>query len=181
MDSVMGGLRPFRRVSPVQILLLLQLNEGPKYGYEMLKNIREEFEGVWEPRTGTIYPALRSLERRGLVETEAKEETEFYHLTEKGEELLKLMGARMRDSIRFTARYTRFVSRWMPRELKNTVIEMITTLAKEDFASYPGLIYLFDETMDSGTRLAVLEDIRSMLAGRLNVVEGLIEQAKEGP
>ncbi len=58
---------------------------------------------------------------------------------------------------------------------------MITTLAKEDFASYPGLIYLFDETMDSGTRLAVLEDIRSMLAGRLNVVEGLIEQAKEGP
>ena len=57
------------RMSPLQIMLLIQLEASPKYGYEMLKSIKQAFEGIWEPRTGTIYPALKSLERRALVET----------------------------------------------------------------------------------------------------------------
>ena len=64
-------------VSPLQFLLLLQLNKGPKYGYEMLKFLRDEFQGVWDVKTGSVYPALRSLESRGFVETTMKEETEF--------------------------------------------------------------------------------------------------------
>ena len=59
---------PLRKgISPIQLLLLVQMKHGPKYGYEMLTNIREEFNGVWEPQTGTIYPALKNLESKGLM------------------------------------------------------------------------------------------------------------------
>ena len=71
MSTLMSNMGPFMRpVSPLQALLLVQLEEGPKYGYEMFKAIKDEFEGIWEPKTGSIYPVLKSLERRGFVATE---------------------------------------------------------------------------------------------------------------
>ena len=50
------------RISPPQFLMLVMLRKGPMYGYEVLKVLREEFQGFWEPQTGAIYPALKRLE-----------------------------------------------------------------------------------------------------------------------
>ena len=94
-----------RPVSPLQALLLVQLEEGPKYGYEMFKVIKDEFEGIWEPKTGSIYPVLKSLERRGFVATEIREETEFYNITDKGRALFKTVGEHMQSSMKVTTRY----------------------------------------------------------------------------
>ena len=71
------------------------------YGYEILKALREQFGDVWEPKTGTIYPALRRLETRGFVQTELKEEKEFYSLTEKGKEILKDAGGLLEGDLEF--------------------------------------------------------------------------------
>ena len=79
MSMSLGGRTPFNMdVSPLQVLLLIQLDGGPRYGYEVLKSLKEEFEGIWEPKTGTVYPALKSLERKGYVETLEKEGSDFY-------------------------------------------------------------------------------------------------------
>ena len=83
-----------RVVSPLQFLIILQLKKESKYGYQILKTLKEEFEGIWELKTGTFYPAIRSLETRGFVKTELKEEKEFYSLTEKGDTLLMKLGER---------------------------------------------------------------------------------------
>ena len=168
------------RVSPLQFLFLLQLRGGSKYGYEMLKTLREQFNGVWEPKTGTIYPALRSLEARGFVETEERGGREFYALTERGDTLLKRMGKRLEIGFKLTDRYCDFVMRWMPRSAKNEVMEMLNMLAIEDVWPPLFLEHFLDESMELSTRLEVLGNFRKLLGKRLKVIDEMIAELRDG-
>ena len=51
----------------LDLCLLAVLSEGPAYGYEMTKRLRER--GLGSVGEGSIYPLLGRLERDGLVET----------------------------------------------------------------------------------------------------------------
>jgi RNA polymerase subunit RPABC4/transcription elongation factor Spt4 len=77
-------------------------------GHDILESLREQFKDLWEPKTGTVYPALRSLETRGFIQTELKEEKEFYSLTEKGEEILKDADRLLEGGPGFAEKYYRF-------------------------------------------------------------------------
>lgn len=167
-------------MSPLQFLMLLQLKAGPKYGYEILKALREQFEEVWEPKTGTIYPALRSLEARGFVETEVRDGKEFYGLTERGDALLKLIGDRLEGDLKFADRYYRFVVRWMPSPMKDRVLEMLRMLAKDEVWPPIFIERFVDESMDRAEKLEALESIRRLLENRLCVVERMMEDLKGG-
>ena len=93
------------RVGPIQFIILLQLKRGPMYGYEIVKTLRNQFDGVWEPKTGTVYPALRALESRKLVKTELRDDREYYSLTEKGEDMLKDVDEILGAGVERTDRY----------------------------------------------------------------------------
>jgi PadR family transcriptional regulator PadR len=51
----------------LDLCLLAVMDEGPAYGYEMTKRLRER--GLSIVGEGSIYPLLGRLERDGLVET----------------------------------------------------------------------------------------------------------------
>jgi DNA-binding PadR family transcriptional regulator len=51
-------------------LILLQLKKGPAHGYDVLQELCKQFGEVWQAKSGTVYPALRRLEEKGLVEGE---------------------------------------------------------------------------------------------------------------
>src|SRR5215475_12185598 len=51
----------------LDLCLLAVMDEGPAYGYEMTKRLRER--GLATVGEGSIYPLLGRLERDGLVET----------------------------------------------------------------------------------------------------------------
>lgn len=163
-------------VSPLQLLILLQLNEGEKYGYEILKVLREEFEGVWELRTGTFYPALRSLETRGFLETNLRDDTEFYSLTEKGKTLLERLGKHFELEYKFVDRYFKAIVKWMPISLKDKLLRVIQTLSKEDVDVYSNLRQFFDDTMDSEKKFEVLNGMRSILKTRIITVDKLLQE-----
>src|SRR5665647_1309912 len=74
------------RISPPQFLMLVILRKSPMYGYEVLKVLREEFQGFWEPQTGAIYPALKRLEEQKLILSDVKDGKEYYSLTAEGKE-----------------------------------------------------------------------------------------------
>ena len=168
------------RVSPLQFLMLLQLKEGPKYGYEILKALREQFKGVWEPKTGTVYPALRSLEARGFVETEVMGGKEFYGLTESGDGLLKRIGDQVEMDLKFADRYYRFVTKWMPRPMKNRILEMLRMLADEGVWPPIFIERFVDDSMGRSEKLEVLEVMRKLLENRLKAVERMMEDLKDG-
>ena len=48
-------------------LLLAALEDGPRHGYAVRETLREDTGGAFDLPTGTIYPALRRLERAGLI------------------------------------------------------------------------------------------------------------------
>lgn len=48
-------------------LLLAVLEDGPQHGYGVIERLRAGSSGRLDLPTGTVYPALRRLERAGLI------------------------------------------------------------------------------------------------------------------
>jgi DNA-binding PadR family transcriptional regulator len=167
-------------VSPLQFLLLLQLDKGPKYGYEMLKFLRDEFEGVWDVRTGSFYPALRSLESKGFVETSKKDETEFYALTPSGEALISNFGERIELRSKFTNRYFRAMFRLMPPNLRTGILEIFRKLSEYDMDFYSTQMHILDESKDKESMLKFLDEVKAIMESRLEMIEGVRQRLEEG-
>ena len=77
----------------LDVLILKTLSWGPLHGYGVSRAIRTATDDLLQVEEGALYPALRRLESRGLVEarwgtTDTGREARFYALTEAGEEAL---------------------------------------------------------------------------------------------
>ncbi len=82
-----------RRISPIELIVLRKLKEKPLYGNELINELKDEFKGtIFHAKSGTIYPILKKLQIRELIEEEAGDtEDQYkkrYKLTEKGERKL---------------------------------------------------------------------------------------------
>jgi PadR family transcriptional regulator PadR len=51
----------------LSLVLLGMLANREMYGYELVAEIRRRSDGVFDLAEGTVYPALRRLERQGLL------------------------------------------------------------------------------------------------------------------
>ena len=51
----------------LRFVILALLNEQPRHGYELIKELEERTGGVYRPSAGVIYPTLALLEDEGLV------------------------------------------------------------------------------------------------------------------
>jgi PadR family transcriptional regulator, regulatory protein PadR len=49
-------------------MLLASLEAGPRHGYAIMESLRARSGGQFDLPTGTVYPALRRLERAGLIQ-----------------------------------------------------------------------------------------------------------------
>ncbi len=169
-----------RVLSPLQFLMLLQLNGGPKYGYELMKTIQDEFDGVWELKTGTFYPALRRLEAGGFVETSLMDEREFYDLTEKGREIFLQMGDRFKIEYEFANRYFSTFLKWMPAAMKERLFNIIQWMSQQNVNIYSYLPKILDDSLDTDRRLEFLGSLRKLLINHQEVVESIQKEILEG-
>lgn len=72
-------------------MLLAVLAEGPVHGYGAVERIRERSGGALDFPSGTVYPALKRLERRGLIDGEwasSGRSKRIYRLTSSGTKAL---------------------------------------------------------------------------------------------
>jgi len=177
MSMSLGSRTPFNMdVSPLQVLLLIQLDSGPRYGYEMLKTLKEGFEGTWEPKTGTVYPALKSLERKGYVETMDKDGTDFYAITPEGKALFKDLESHFADSLSFTVKYLSVVFKWMSTDMKQGAVRLMRTLAEKDDALTGQMFAEFYQNLDTEVKVSFLNNIRENTLRRLSLIEKLIQE-----
>lgn len=65
------------------LILWVLSSKGPMHGDALAEEIGKR-KGGNKPAPGTIYPALRDLEKKGLVKPEKKGKTVVYSLTSKG-------------------------------------------------------------------------------------------------
>ena len=93
----------------LDLLVLKLLNRQPKYGYQLISELRDQSDGIFVPKEGTLYPILYRLEDDGLVQScwsspEGKQMArKYYQITESGKQALFEIGElwmQMSDGIR---------------------------------------------------------------------------------
>jgi DNA-binding PadR family transcriptional regulator len=73
----------------VRLAILSLLSEGPKHGYQLMKEMKERSGGVYSASAGSVYPTLQQLEDEGLIEAEMQGGRRVYKLTAEGRKELE--------------------------------------------------------------------------------------------
>jgi len=86
----------------LELLLLAAIDGGPSHGYAIAETLRRRSDGAFDLPDGTIYPALRRLEKSGLVASRWSDATarrrRVYRLTTAGR---RALAAEQHDWSRF--------------------------------------------------------------------------------
>ena len=84
--------REFRRGS-TKVLILSQLDKEPMYGYQIVRAIRDKSNSYFDLSEGSLYPALHSLEKQGLIQGDwldvGGRSRKYYLLTSEGKKFLE--------------------------------------------------------------------------------------------
>ncbi len=107
-----GGRRRMFDGTELRLILLKLIEEQPRHGYDLIKEIEERTGGAYAPSPGVVYPTLTMLDDMGLIEENKSEgakkqfaitEAGTAHLAERAEEvealferLTQLAGVRAR-------------------------------------------------------------------------------------
>jgi PadR family transcriptional regulator PadR len=105
-DPITGELR---RRDVLPLIVLHYITEGPCYGNQLMERIASLTEGVLQINPNTMYPLLRDLESRGLIEGSwehpDRRSRRYYAITDTGrteyeellEDVLPFLGALARS------------------------------------------------------------------------------------
>jgi DNA-binding PadR family transcriptional regulator len=97
-----GGRRRMFDGTELRLILLKLIEEQPRHGYDLIREIEERSGGAYAPSPGVVYPTLTMLDDMGLIE-ESKSEgaKKQFAITEAGtahlERLQQLAGLRERS------------------------------------------------------------------------------------
>jgi DNA-binding PadR family transcriptional regulator len=84
-----GGGRVFGP-GDLRLVLLAMIQEKPRHGYELIKELEQKFGGGYAPSPGSIYPTLTLLEELELVRAVTSEGTKrLFEITVEGESYLR--------------------------------------------------------------------------------------------
>jgi len=78
------GRQRFFETGEVRLAILSLLAEGPKHGYQLMKEMQERSGGFYRASAGSVYPTLQQLEDEGLVHAETISGRRVYQLTDEG-------------------------------------------------------------------------------------------------
>ncbi len=79
----------FFEFGEVRLAILSLLSEGPKHGYQLMKEMKDRSGGMYKASAGSVYPTLQQLEDEGLIESDRIEGRRVYNLTEAGRKELE--------------------------------------------------------------------------------------------
>jgi DNA-binding PadR family transcriptional regulator len=80
------GFRAGRKLGAddLQLVILALLEEKPRHGYEIIKELEDRSGGFYSPSPGMVYPALTYLEELGYASVEAEGAKKLYRITAEG-------------------------------------------------------------------------------------------------
>jgi DNA-binding PadR family transcriptional regulator len=159
------------KLTPIQALILIQLLESSKYGYEILRNLRDAFHGSWEPKTGTIYPSLQALEKKGYVSKSVKDETTHYGLTRQGKEKLREMSDIIAYYLLFNSRFIESTVANMPASFTQEVFMKIHLAGIDEMIPEAPILEAIRELPDNDVKRVFLERRKKILERKMKLVK----------
>lgn len=142
----------------IELAILGLLKERSMHGYQLKKRLAETLGPFWQVSYGSLYPALKRLQREGAVEMvfpreEVGRRKNVYRLTEPGEEvfarLLAETGHDTGDDNGFRIRLAFF--RYLKPETRIGVLERRRAVLTQRLADLRGRVSSFRERADSYT------------------------------
>jgi DNA-binding PadR family transcriptional regulator len=74
----------FFEAGEVRMAILSLLSEGPKHGYQLMKEMTERSGGLYKASAGSVYPTLQQLEDEELVTSDQQAGRRVYRITAAG-------------------------------------------------------------------------------------------------
>src|SRR3972149_1706917 len=68
----------------MKYMILSLLQEKPKHGYEIIKDLEQQFGGFYSPSPGSGGPTLQMLEDLGYVTSTSQDGKKVYSITDEG-------------------------------------------------------------------------------------------------
>jgi DNA-binding PadR family transcriptional regulator len=164
------------KLTPIQLLILIQLLNASKYGYEILRGLREGFNGAWEPNTGTIYPALQSLEKKGHIIKSFQEEKIHYSLSDKGKSILEEMSDYVAEYLLFNSRFIESTVASMPPLFTQEVFGKIHEAGIDEILPEATILEAIRKLPIKQLRVAFLELRKKTLERKLKLVKTQLKE-----
>jgi DNA-binding PadR family transcriptional regulator len=181
MSSRFNRINPLdARITSMQVLIMVQLLEGHKYGYQIFRNLREDFNGVWNLKTGTIYPTLRSMTRKGQIAQSKTEEQTFYRLTEEGVTYLTEVGDFVNEFVLFGTHFIKSVLVRMPDAFVETLLTNVLASGINEVIPERVLVDELRRLCSADLYRSILENRRRALLDKLDLIEGSLNELQEG-
>ncbi len=132
-----------KKLTPLEFTILESIFNSKRRvsGYVLINNLNEHFAGIWKARSGTIYPILSKLTRKGLLYSEDKKsplgpKVKLYSLTKAGEEIVKTkVNVNFEDQLRFIKNFLIELSsiyiQSFPEEKKDAVTTEVQNLLRD--------------------------------------------------
>ena len=108
----------------MRLYLLKLLDESPRHGYDVIRELEDRFMGLYSPSAGTVYPRLARLESEGLVTHEVSEGRKVYHITDAGRAELEGRRGDLDDLEQEIAGSVRDLATEIRSEVKGSVREL---------------------------------------------------------
>jgi len=159
------------KITPIQSLILIQLLDTSKYGYEILRSLRNAFHGAWEPKTGTIYPTLQALKKKGFVSKKVKGEKTHYKLTKLGRGKLREMSDYVADYLLFNSRFIESTVTNMPPSFTQEVFTKIYLTGIDELIPESAVLDAVRELPDIELKRQFLEMRKQILQRKLKMVK----------
>ena len=108
----------------LRLYLLKLLDESPRHGYDVIRELEDRFLGLYSPSAGTVYPRLARLEAEGLVVSEEADGRKVYRITDAGREELAARAADLDDLEQEIAGSVRDLATEIRSEVRGSVREL---------------------------------------------------------
>jgi DNA-binding PadR family transcriptional regulator len=85
----LGGRVRFFQFGELRLAVLSLLDEKPRHGYQLMKELEERSGGLYRGSAGSIYPTLQQLQDEKLITSDRQDGRRVYSLTAAGRKELE--------------------------------------------------------------------------------------------
>ena len=124
-----GRRSRFFESGEIRLAILSLLSDGPKHGYQLMKELEERSGGMYRASAGSVYPTLQQLEDEGLIQAEQRDGKKVYLLTDSGRAELDRDPEAVRRIWRRAEQWEEWSQYWNP-ETMGTLMHSIGPLMK---------------------------------------------------
>ncbi len=142
---VLDVLSDIGKMSPIQIAILMEysrLGKGPRRITEILNILSDDYEGLWIPKKGTIYPAVHNLHVRGYLKLHATQPY-GYSISDNGlkliEEIMSNLEIQLKAYLKFMTNMLNHYSQINKKEAAK-LVEIQQTILKEQMVALKNLL-----------------------------------------